>query len=68
MSQVTATTTTPLERALVSVLITPETVTMGSHTHWARVALGQHDVVLSQPLIPRELIRDVVGLATRLQQ
>ena len=68
MSQVTATTTTPLVRALVSVLIKPVTVTMSSHTHGARVALSQHDVVLSQPLIPRELIRGVVSLATMLQQ
>ena len=65
MSQVTTTTTpAPVTVACSGATTTVTTLTMVPTSIRLAAALGQHDVVLLPQLIPRDIIRGVVGLAT----
>ena len=69
MSDVTLTTTTPPVIVLCSdALITNLTVTIAPTSVGLLATLGQHSAVLLPPLIPRDTMRGVVGLATVPQQ
>ena len=63
MCQVTVTTTTsPVTVSCSSASTTTITVTMAPTFMVLASALGQHDIVLTPPIIPRDTVRGVVDL------
>ena len=59
-----ATTTPPVTVVSSGASATIKTVTMASTSRGLAAASGKHDVVLLSPVIPRDTVRGVIGLAT----